>query len=47
MEVNYELITGIALGIENFIDDEFGDAWIVSLLIFRIIILIPSKPMWS
>lgn len=43
MEVNYELITGVALGIENFIDDEFGDAWIISLFIFRIIILVPDK----
>lgn len=40
MQVNYELITGLALGIENFLDEEDEmDAWIISLLIFRIIIL--------
>lgn len=40
MLVNYEFITGIALGVENFLDDEEGtDAWIISLVIFRIIII--------
>jgi len=40
VQVNYEFITGIAIGIENFLDEEEEmDAWIISLLIFRIIIL--------
>ena len=40
MQVNYEFITGIAIGIENFLDEEEEmDAWIISLLIFRVIIL--------
>jgi len=42
MEVDYELITGVALGVENFDDDDFGEAWIISLIIFRIIILFPK-----
>jgi len=39
MEINFELIIGFALGIENFLDDDFGSAWIISLGILRITIL--------
>jgi len=34
VQVNYEFITGIALGIENFLDEEDEtDAWIISIFI--------------
>ena len=43
MQFNFELITGVALGLENFLDDELGSAWIVSLLIVRIIIVVDNN----
>lgn len=43
MDISFELITGVALGVENFIDEVYGDSWVISIFIFRIIIT-PSYP---